>query len=559
MRVLLAAFSLAALAGCRAPAKVITRLDQEPEQATEIRFESVAQELGVTFRGPRLPEPLTILDAFGCGAAFLDYDGDGWQDLLLVSDPHPRLYHNEHGKRFADVTAASGMSRLRGAWKGCAVGDYDGDGRPDLLLTGYHSLALLRNAGAGKWIDRTAAAGLAAGDRWSSSAGFMDLDADGSVDLVLLNYVRFGKGDRRYCEPSPGIQAGCPPRHYLPQFPELWKNDGRGRFRNVSAKSWPHEVTGTAQVLAFADVDEDGDPDIYIGNDGVPSDLMLNDGALRFHNVGVESGTAYGREGTALAAMSADWADYDRDGRLDLFVTAFSDEASSLLRGTGNATFQQMSEPTGIETLTRKSLGFGARWLDFDNDGWPDLAVANGHVYNRAAELYPGTTFRQPLMLLHNQRGGGFQDLAPQLHPSLRLPLLGRGLATADWDNDGRVDVLAVDYGGAPLLARNVSSRSNHWITFNLQGRGQNRLAYGASVTCRSGATTWVGQVSPASSYLSSSDPRVHFGLGQVTRLESVEIRWPDGQRQTLRDVAVDRILQIRQGQDTDGAKREPR
>jgi len=543
------ALGFLSLSGCpnRTPEGV--RPAAAPVQSTEVRFESVGAKLGVKYRSPQLPDPLTILDAFGCGCAFLDYDGDGWQDLLLVAEPYPRLYQNLKGQRFTEVTAGSGLDLLRGAWKGCAVGDYDGDGRLDLLLTGYHCLALLRNAGGGRWEDRTAAAGIGPGKQWSSSAGFMDLDADGDLDLVLLNYVQFGKKEPHYCEPKPGIRAGCPPRFYPPQFPELWKNEGQGRFRNVSAAAGMKDASGTAQVLAFSDVDEDGDPDFYLGNDGVPADLMVNQGNLRFRNAGLESGVAYGTDGGALAAMSADWADYDRDGHLDLFVTAFSGEPYSLLRAVGKGNFQQQSEPTGIEALTRTPLGFGSRWLDFDNDGWPDLAVANGHVYNRTAELSAGTTFRQPLMLFRNVRGSRFEDLLPQMDAEVRTPLLGRGLASGDLDNDGREDLLVVNHGGAPLLLRNTSRSANHWITLDLRGKGGNRLAYGATVTGQAGDQTWVGQVSPASSYLSSSDPRVHFGLGEVARLESLTVRWPDGQQQVLRDLPVDGIIRITEGE----------
>jgi hypothetical protein len=514
-----------------------------------IRFESRAEDAGVRFRWPNLPHPLSILDAFGCGCAFLDYDGDGWQDVLLVAEPHPRLYRSVRGRRFEDVTAASGLQRLKGAWKGCAVGDYDGDGRPDLLLTGYHCLALLRNGGGGKWVDATAASGLQGGDRWSSGAGFMDLDGNGTLDLVLLNYVRFGPDSRRYCEPKPGIKAGCPPRYYLPEYPEVWRNTGRGVFENVSEPAGMGRATGTAQVLAFADVDGDGDPDFYIGNDGVPSDLMINEGRLRFRNAGIENGVAYGPGGGAVAAMAADFADFDHDGVFDLFVTAFSGESFPLLRGTRGGNFEHAEEAQGLAAPTHNALGFGARWVDVDNDGWPDLAVANGHVYERTAEIYAGTRFLEPLMLFHNQQGRAFHDVTPEVGGAAATPILGRGLATGDYDNDGRMDLLVVDYAGGPLLLHNTTPPGAHWITLDLRSGSPNRFAYGARVEARSGDQAWIAQVSPCASYLSSSDPRVHLGLGAASRIDSLVISWPSGKTQTVRNLAPDRVLRITEGE----------
>jgi len=532
--------------GCRGPgsAKPHNSLVPVPS-AVPVSFESVGRKSGLAFRWPALPQPLTILDAFGCGCGFLDYDGDGWQDVLLVAEPYPHLYRNLGAGRLVDVSAASGLAQHRGAWKGCAIGDYDGDGRLDLLLTGHQCLALLRNTGAGKWQDRTAAAGLAARDNWSSGAGFMDLDGDGALDLVILNYVRYGPGDRKFCEPKPGIRAGCPPRYYLPQYPEVWRNQGNGRFRNVSAVCGMKDATGTAQVLAFADVDDNGTPDFYVGNDGVPADLMINEGKLHFHNAGIESGVAYGTDGSALAAMSADFADFDRDGVLDLFVTGFSGEPASLLRGLRGGVFEHAAKQVGLEESTRTALGFGAGWLDVDDDGWPDLSVANGHVYDRAPELYAGTTFRQPLMLFLNREGQSFRNVAPELGGAFTTPILGRGLAVGDIDNDGRMDLLVVDYGGEPLLLRNTTPRTNHWLTLDLRSPGKNRFAYGARVEARAGSRTWVAQVSPASSYLSSGDPRVHLGLGGSTRLDSLRVRWPSGRLQVLPELPVDRVVRI--------------
>ena len=511
-----------------------------------IRLESVAERAGLTYRWPRGPRPMTIRDAFGTGCAFLDFDGDGNQDVLLVAAPHPVLYRNTGGGRFREITAEAGLDQVRGAWNGCAVGDYDDDGLPDLLLTGFHRLALLRNNGGASFVDITRNAGLDPGNHghWASGAGFMDLAGAGRLDLVLLNYLRFGPTDRKFCEPKAGIRAGCPPRYYLPEFPELWENRG-GHFRDATAGSGFKQLTGTAQVLAFADIDDDGRQDFYVGNAGSPSDLMHNEGGLHFRNAGIESGVAYGADGGAIAAMSADWADFDGDGRLDLFVTAFSGEPYSLLRGRGSGTFEHVAAKTGLRESTTTPLGFGSKWLDVDNDGWPDLVVANGHVYDRAGEIYPGTSFRQPLMLFHNEGGTRFRDLVPLLGGDVARPLMGRGLATGDIDNDGRTDTLVVDFEGPPVLLHNVTASPGHWLTLDLHSPRFNRFAYGARVEGRAGDRRWIASVSPASSYLSSSDPRIHFGLGGVTRLDTLTVRWPDGRQQTLAGVVADRVLRI--------------
>jgi hypothetical protein len=311
-------------------------------------------------------------------------------------------------------------------------------------------------------------------------------------------------------------------------------------------------TSGKALVVAFADVDADGRVDFYIGNDGTPAELMHNQGGMRFRNVGAESGTAYGPQGDAIAAMGADWGDYDRDGRADLTVTAFSDEPYSLLRNLGEGVFEEAAAATGIADATLHPLGFGAKWVDVDNDGWLDIVFANGHVYDNVDRINPSSTFRQPLQLFHNRQGGGsggggrrFVDIAPALRGPFVRPIVGRGSAVGDIDNDGRPDLLVVDYEGPPLLLHNQSKNENHWILLDVRGSGANRFAYGARVVARAGNHTWTGQVSPASSYLSSSDPRVHLGLGTVTRLDTITIFWPSGPRQVLNNVPVDRILRV--------------
>jgi hypothetical protein len=538
-----------------APGQAVSVPPTPPIDTAGIRFEETAASSGLNYVWPTLPRPLRNLEAFGAGCAFLDYDNDGWQDILLVARPYCRLYHNLKNGRFADVTAEVGLDKVKGYWTGCAVGDYDGDGALDIVLTGYHCLAVLHNVHGKQFRDTTAAAGFDPHNRghWGASAGFMDLAGHGRLDLVLLNYVIFGPKEPQTCSPAPGITTGCPPTTYRPEFGEIWENVGKGRFREIDPSAGMRATHGKALVVAFVDPDAHGKMDFYIGNDGTPAEFMRNEGKMRFTNIGVASGVAYGALDHAIAAMGADLADYDRDGKPDLIVTGFSDESFALFHNVGNATFEQTSDKTGLSGPTFKPLGFGAKWIDVDNDGWPDLAFTCGHVYDTVNQTDPQSTFHQPMMLFHNIGGQSFQNLAPTLGGALAKPILGRGLATGDFDNDGRMDMLAVDMEGAPILLHNVSTSSNHWITLDLRAGGENRFAYGAQVQARGGGQTWIGQVSPASSYLSSSDPRVHFGLGPVQTLDEVNIRWPDGRREVLHNVEGDKILTVTEGKGITG------
>jgi len=540
---------LGVLPGCRNMSPAARPPLAAPADPDGIRFENVAGPSGLHFTWPQQRRPLRNLEAFGAGCAFLDYDDDGWQDILLVGQPHVALYHNLRNGRFEDVTARSGLDKTSGHWFGVAVGDYDGDGRLDILLTGFHRLALLRNVGGGRFVDVTRQAGLdpANGGHWGSSAGFMDLDGSGRLALVIMNYVRFGPKDKQYCELTPGVVSGCPPQFYTPERAELWRSDGRGRFQNVTAASGFGQTHGVGLVLAFADIFDDGRMSVYMGNDTVPADALHNLGDWKFRNDGLRSGLAL-EQGQGIAAMGADWGDAARDGRLDLAVSAFSDESYPLFHNLGRGLYENVNDAADISGPTFNHLGFGTKWLDMDNDGWPDLIFANGHVYDDVAKMYPLLTYREPLMLFHSRQGRRFLDLVPRMQGDITKPLVGRGLATGDFDNDGRVDFLAVDYEGAVMLFHNLTRTANHWITLDLRGRAPNSFAYGARVTARAGKQVWTGLVSPASSYLSSSDPRVHFGLGAVPRLDSLTVRWPDGRQTTLRSVAGDRILRVTEG-----------
>lgn len=520
------------------------------EQWGGVEFREVAAERGITLCRESRPYPLTILDSFGTGCAAWDANDDGWPDLLYVGAPRPVLYLNDGTGHFRDVTPSSGLADAAGEWTGCAVGDWSGDGLPDLLVTGYRRLALYRNLGEGRFEHVTAAAGLPVDNEghWGASAGFMDLDGDQWLDLVLTQYVEFGPTSRQHCEYKPGIKTGCTPSEYPPERPRVWRNTGQGRFEEVTAAAGFDQSAGAGMVLAFVDVDNDGRPDVYLGNDGRPADLMRNLGGLRFENLGLVAGVAVTETTTSMAAMGADWGDFDRDGHLDLAVTNFQKQGFALYRRTGAMLYADVAARTGLAELTRPRLGFGVQWLDFDNDGWPDLACANGHVYDNAPDLEgAGSSYRQPMSLLRNQSGKRFVEVVIRQPEAVRQPVVGRGLVRTDFNRDGRADLVQVDHEGTPRLLENATSTTAHWLQLELRGRLPNVGAYGAVVTGQAGAQTWVAYISPASSYLSSADPVIHWGLGPVERLEELTVRWPSGDTQTWRDVAGDQRLRLAQ------------
>jgi hypothetical protein len=538
------------------PAEVEPAEHKPPIDPAGIAFADVARQLGVVYELPQQPRPMKSTEAFGSGCALFDFDGDDWVDVLLVADPHPILYRNVGGEKFDDVTAACGLTLADAEnWTGCAVGDYDGDGWLDLLLTGFHRLALFRNAGGKTFEEVTGQVDLDPLNHghWGASAGLMDLDNDGDLDLVILNYVVFGPESKQYCELSPGVLSGCPPKEYEPEFGEVWRNNGPDGFEMIAnEQSGIKDTHGVGLVLAFTDYDDDNRMDFYIGNDGTAAEMMHNLGDMKFENVGTLSGLSVGRNFKPMAAMGADWGDFNRDGLLDLTVTDFAKNCFALYRNEGGGFFVEASNITGLSLSTCERLGFGAKWLDMDNDRWPDICFANGHVYDNVADIEGhGSQFRQPIMLFRSQQGARFVDLVPVLAPEIARPLVGRGSATGDFNRDGRTDLLVVDYEGPAMLLENRSNTPGHWLTLELRAAAPNKFAYGARATGHVGdKEIWVGQVAPASSYLSSSDLEIHWGLGEFDHLDKLTIRWPSGNEQTFQNVVGDQFLRITEGEE---------
>ena len=529
----------------KAAARPVAPPDTDDYSCDPIQLVDVTQAAGLDFAHYNgFSGAYYYVETFGAGAAFLDVDGDGWLDLYLVNgaplsgerpDPIPanRLYHNTGAGGFADVTAASGAGHT-GYGMGCAAADYDADGDVDLYVTNVGPNLLLRNEGAGRFADATAAVG-GADARWGTSCGFLDYDLDGDLDLYATNYVDFDPQKNIVCAEG-GIRSYCEPKFYEPAGDVLYRNED-GQFRDVASEvGIIHKGRGLG--VAFADYDLDGDTDIYVANDGTMNFLYQNQGN-RFAEVGLYAGGRYNEDGLAEAGMGVEFGDWDNDGFQDIFVTNFAQETNTLYGNDGQGQFYDITLRAGLAECSYKPLGFGTNFLDYDNDGDLDLFVANGHVMDKITQVHPDHAYPQPNQVLCNQRGTRFVDVSTRLGPALAAAAVSRGSATADYDNDGDLDLLVTNVAATPNLLRNDGGNRQHWLTIQLGGTSQH-----ARVAVTAGGQRQVKERQAGGSYLSSSDPRLHFGLGEATRA-TVEIRWPDGTLQKMEEVTADQILHI--------------
>lgn len=510
--------------------------------APDVDYVNVAQKAGLKFRWYHHGTgPWTILDAAGVGCAFLDYDNDGWMDIFLVGWPRCALFHNNHDGTFTDVTKKAGITR-EGKWGGVCVGDYDNDGYEDIYVSGFHCAMLLHNNRHGGFTDVTAKAGLSE-RQWGTCCAFFDADNDGKLDLLVGHYVQTGPPYPWYCTGATGVTAGCRPLAYPAQMPRLYHNNGDGTFTDVSKKAGLETGHGKDLGIQFFDYDNDGKTDFYLANDGIAGDLFHNLGGGRFQNVAVAAGCAFSMDGDAQGGMGVDCADYDRDGKQDLMVSNFQDETYSLYHNDGGS-FSVVSESAGLGS-TRNSVGFGAKFIDFNDDGWPDLVFANGHVFDTIHKADPRLYFRQPILLYRNEHGRF--KLVPNPGPGFSKPIVGRGLAVGDLENNGSQDLLIVDIDGTPVLLHNIAARKNHWIGIRLIGVRSNRDGYGARVTVKYGGVQRFQDFTPAGSYQSSMDPRIHFGLGSAAAIKEVVVRWPSGIVTHSGPFEADRYITIRE------------
>ena len=499
----------------------------------------------------------------GAGCAFFDFDNDGWMDIYLVNsgrcdfyDPHPplrnALYKNNRDGTFSDVTETAGLQG-GGYGMGAAVGDYDGDGLPDLFLTQYGSSILYHNEGNGKFVDLTEKAGLKISG-WSSSAVWFDYDNDGHLDLFVCQFVDFSKEKNLFCgNAQTGERYYCIPRAYNPAPSRLFHNNGNGTFTDVSKESGIAEHLGKAWGVVATDIDNDGRMDLFVANDTMPNFLFANRGNGKFEEIAVDAGVAYDEGGRARSGMGVDSADYDQDGWMDLFVANIDHEKYSLYHNGGDGSFRDVSASNGIASATWLMSGWGLKFFDFDNDGNLDLLLANGNPDDTIQEHFKDVYYEEPLLLFRNTGGGvehAFENVSAIAGPVFQQPFAARGMAIGDFDNDGAVDVLVAVNNAAPVLLRNVAAAGNHWVGIHLVGKTANRDAIGARVTYQAGDLKRHIFKGGGGSYLSSNDPRLVLGIGPRTRLDWVEVKWPQPSRLVERfsDLVLDRYVTLEEG-----------
>lgn len=519
-----------------------------PVQRTLSPFANEAPQAGIRFELGHSGGLLDILGTAGSGGAFVDYDQDGFLDALLLGENRSVMYRNNGDGSFTDATSQLRLPQ-EGSWSGCAAADYDNDGYPDLFLNGYGCARLLHNERGRVFRDATASFPLPPpGDAplWGTSAAWGDVDRDGWVDLYIARYVRFRRDMSRYCPSPAGERRTCGPYRYEPQRGALYRSERGRRFTDVTLTTGADRVHGKAWGAVFFDMDADGWQDLYVTNDEMPGDLLRNLRGSRFQNVGVKTGTAFDAEGRVHGGMGVDAGDYDGDGRLDLVVTTYENEPYSLYQNNGPG-FTDVSSLAGLAEPTRPKVGWGAGLVDWDSDGRLDLFFTNGHVIDSDRTPTARPDLVQPMQLFRNA-GARF---VPVSLGALEAPIVGRGAAFGDYDNDGFTDILVIDMEGPALLLRNQEGcrwPRAHWLGVSLTGTRSNRDGLGARVEVRSGGATQVAEVRTSGSVFSSNDPRLRFGLGPASAVDAITVRWPSGTVDHLTGIPADRYVRIVEG-----------
>jgi enediyne biosynthesis protein E4 len=530
-------------------------------------FQDIAAKAGLTTWHHTMGSPSKqfIVEATGSGVALLDYDQDGWLDIYMVNGstfdalsgkapaPHAALFHNNHDGTFTDVAAKAGVTNER--WgMGVAVGDYDNDGWPDLFVANFGKNRLYHNNHDGTFTDTAEKAGVQLGN-WSSGPTFGDYDGDGRLDLFVSGYVHFDANQgastaaANFCQ-FRGVNVMCGPRGLKGEHDHLFHNNGDGTFTDVSEKAGvtdPNGYYGFTSV--FVDLNNDGKVDLLVADDSTPNYLYINKGNGTFEDDSYASGYALNENGRETASMGVAIGDYQNNGRLDLFNTTFSDDYDVLYRNDGDANFTDDSYAAGVAEPTVPFLGWATEFIDYDNDGWKDLFAVNGHVYPLVDQNNWGTTYAERPLLFRNQLGKKFELVPPVEGTGLALVIPARGAAFGDLFNDGRIDVVINNMDMAPSLLRNVNPDKHHWVELSLVGGPKSpRDAVGATVYVTAGGMRQRGDVLSGGSYISSNDPRVHFGLGDTDKVDAVEIHWPSGLKEKVILPGVDKIFTVEEG-----------
>ena len=541
-----------------------TALTKANKPSSIADFTDIAEKAGLTmmnvFGG--IDTKKYIIETTGTGVAIIDYDNDGWPDIFVVNgsrlegfragnSPTNHLYHNNHDGTFSDVTAKSGLVAT-GWGQGVCVGDYDNDGWEDLYVTYYGKNRLYQNK-QGVFTEVAEKVGVAgSGKAWGTGCAFVDYNRDGRLDLIVANYVDFNlstapvPGGGTSCTWK-GVPVMCGPRGLPATKNILYENRGDA-FADVSTKAHIKQTNGQyAFGVATIDFDDDGWPDIYVACDSAPNILYHNNRDGTFTDVAVMAGVAFNEDGREQAGMGTTVADFNGDGRLDIFKTNFSDDTPTLYRNNGDGIFSDVTFAAGLGVHTQY-LGWGTMFLDFDNDGWPDLILVNGHVYPEVDKYHLGSGYQEPRLLYHNNGNGSFSDVSAAAGPGINAVSSSRGLAVGDLWNNGQVSALISNMNAKLSLLVNAVRSDNHWISFKTVGTRSNRDGIGARITVNVSKRTLVDEVRSGSSYMSQSDLRVHFGLGSATKIDSVQVHWPSGLLERFDNLILDRIQTLKEG-----------
>src|SRR5467141_2680300 len=540
---------------------VASQTPKTQDSRVTVRFTDVRQAAGITFlQDSTQTDEKYYLETMGTGVGWIDYDQDGLIDLYFVQSAatdiykpaHPlrsALYHNNGDGTFTDVTEKAGVGGAGHYGQGVAVGDFDNDGYPDLYVTGYQRAILYHNNGDGTFTDVTAKAGVADEGGWSTSAGWFDYDKDGYLDLVVTNYIEWAPKNNVWCgERRPGYRSYCHPGNYKGQRIKLYHNNHNGTFTDVSDASGVGKPEAKGMGVVLADFNNDGWTDIAIANDSWPNFLFINKQDGTFQDVSFMSGIAAGEDGLCEAGMGIDASDIDGDGWQDVYVTHLDFELNRLYRNNHDGTFDDDTFRSGIGNKAILLSGVSTKFLDYDNDGWPDILQLNGAMLGNVDLYNSEVSYKEPLLMFRNLGKGQFEKVSDSLGPDFLRPIAGRGLATADFDNDGDTDIAINVRGDYPELLRNDGGNTNHWLEVLLIGTRSNRDGIGSSLKLSSEGLVQVQQAKGGTSYMSASDSRILFGLGRRTKIEYLEITWPSGQVDRLKNVPVDRITAVKEG-----------